>query len=98
MSILSTLQWLEATEFSTGIRESTYVWAYIDGVHVLGLCLFVGLTMFWDLRLLNVVMRRVPVSETASRPGTKLAVRFADGLRTPQGGDLASLKSKSCGK
>ena len=67
MSILSTLQWLEATEFSTGIRESTYVWAYIDGIHVLGLCLFVGLTMFWDLRLLNVVMRRVPVSEIWNR-------------------------------
>jgi hypothetical protein len=67
VSILSTLQWLEATEFSTGIRESTYVWAYIDGVHVLGLCLFVGLTLFWDLRLLNVVMRRVPVSEIWNR-------------------------------
>jgi hypothetical protein len=67
VSILSTLQWLEATEFSTGIRESTYVWAYIDGIHVLGLCLFVGLTLFWDLRLLNVVMRRVPVSEIWNR-------------------------------
>ena len=67
MSILSSLQWLEATQFSTGIRESTYVWAIIDGVHVLGLCLFVGLTLFWDLRLLNVVMKRVPVTEIWSR-------------------------------
>lgn len=67
MSILSSLQWLEATAFSTGIRESTYLWAIIDGVHVLGLCLFVGLTLFWDLRLLNVVMKRVQVSEIWNR-------------------------------
>lgn len=67
MSILSSLRWLEATEFSTGIRESTYLWAFIDGIHVLGLCLFVGLTLFWDLRLLNVAHRTVPVSEVWRR-------------------------------
>jgi hypothetical protein len=67
MSILSFLQWLQSTPFSTGIRESTWWYPVIESVHVLSLCLFLGIALFWDLRLLYWGFRRVPVSDIASR-------------------------------
>jgi hypothetical protein len=67
MSILSFLQWLQATPFSTGIRESTWWYPIIESVHVLSLCLFLGIAVFWDLRLLYMGFRRVPVSDLQSR-------------------------------
>ena len=66
-SILSFCQWLGATSFSIGIRESTWVYPIIESVHVLGLCLFVGLAMVWDLRLLGITFKRVPVSDVQSK-------------------------------
>ena len=67
MSFLSFLQWLQATPLSTGIRESTWWYPVIESVHVLSLCLFLGIALFWDLRLLALGLRRVPVSDLASR-------------------------------
>jgi hypothetical protein len=63
MSILSFLEWLQATPFSTGIRESTWWYPVIESVHVLSLCLFLGLAVFWDARLLYWGFKRVPVSQ-----------------------------------
>jgi hypothetical protein len=51
-TLLSFCQWLAETPFSTGIRESTYIYPIIESVHVLSLCIFVGLLLLWDLRLL----------------------------------------------
>jgi len=62
-TLLSFCQWLAETPFSTGIRESTYVYPIIESVHVLSLCVFVGLLLSWDLRLLGITLRRVAVSE-----------------------------------
>jgi len=39
----------------------------VESVHVLTLCLFVGLAAVVDLRLLGLMLRRVPVSELAAR-------------------------------
>ena len=61
---LSFITWLEATTFSTSLRESVYMWAIVDGVHVIGLCIFLGLLLFWELRLFNVGVRSASVSET----------------------------------
>jgi len=63
MTILSFLEWLQATPFSTGIRESTWWYPIIESVHVLSLCLFLGLAVFWDVRLLYWGFKRVPVSQ-----------------------------------
>ena len=49
-TLLSFCQWLAETPFSTGIRESTYVYPIIESVHVLSLCVFVGLLLSWDLQ------------------------------------------------
>lgn len=61
--VLSFCQWLGATSFSIGIRESTWVYPVIESVHVLSLCVFVGLLLLWDLRLVGITLRRAAVSE-----------------------------------
>ena len=66
-TLLSFCQWLAETPFSTGIRESTYIYPIIESVHVLSLCIFVGLLLLWDLQLLGVILRRVAVSEVWAR-------------------------------
>lgn len=50
------LQALEASAFSTVLRESTSVWAYptVLMLHTVGLALLVGLNAALDLRLLGV--------------------------------------------
>ena len=60
-------QWLGTTPISATIRESTWWYPIIESVHVLGLTLFVGLLLLWDLRLLGVTLRRVAVSEVWAR-------------------------------
>jgi hypothetical protein len=39
----------------------------IESIHVLTLCLFLGLAAMLDLRLLGITMRETPVSEMADR-------------------------------
>ena len=62
-TLLALFQWLGDTPFSIGIRESTWIYPVIESVHVLSLCVFVGLLLLWDLRLVGVTLRRVAVSE-----------------------------------
>jgi hypothetical protein len=66
-TMLSSCQWLANTPFSIGIRESTYSYPIIESVHVLSLCLFVGLLLLWDLRLLGITLPRIAVSEVWAR-------------------------------
>jgi len=66
-TLLSFCQWLADTPFSTGIRESTNLYPVIESIHVLSLCIFVGLLLLWDLRLLGITLRRVAVSEVWAR-------------------------------
>ncbi|MEE2635965.1 MAG: hypothetical protein VYE68_01875 [Acidobacteriota bacterium] len=56
--------WLEATAFSTWMRESTSVFAFpiILALHTIGLAILVGLTAAFDLRLLGVAAR-IPLGE-----------------------------------
>jgi Family of unknown function (DUF6644) len=65
-TLLSFCQWLGDTSFSIGIRESTWVYPVIESVHVLSLCVFVGLLVLWDLRLVGITLKRVAVSEVWS--------------------------------
>lgn len=65
MFLLQFCQWLADTPWSIALHEGPY--PLIESVHVLALCIFVGLAVMLDLRLLGVTMRRVPVSEVAHR-------------------------------
>src|SRR2546423_2789608 len=65
MSLLGFCQWLEETSLSVAIRESSWGFPFIESVHVLSLCLF-GIAVLVDLRVLDVALKRVPLSEVST--------------------------------
>jgi len=67
MSLLGFCQWLESTHGSIALHESIWAYPIVESLHVLTLCLFLGLTVMLDLRLLGVTMVRTPASEVAGR-------------------------------
>jgi len=60
-------QWLEGTQASVALRESIWAYPVIESIHVLTLCVFLGLTVMLDLRLLGITLRALPVSELTRR-------------------------------
>jgi len=66
MSLLATLlplaERLEQTSLGTAIAESTYAFPIIEGVHLIGLSIAVGLLFITDLRLADVILKRIPAA------------------------------------
>jgi hypothetical protein len=56
------LTWLHDTAFGTAIRESTWGEPVLETIHVLTLTVFLGFVILLDLRLLDLALRRTPVS------------------------------------
>jgi hypothetical protein len=54
---------LAHTAVGTYIRESTWEFPVIEGIHVLSIAMSVGMILWFDLRLLGINMRHRPVSE-----------------------------------
>jgi hypothetical protein len=67
MSLLGACQWLAETHGSAALRESLYMYPLVESLHVLTLCLFVGMAVLLDLRLLGVVLPQVRASEMTLR-------------------------------
>lgn len=67
MSPLDFFKWMADSSWSIGLHESRYGYPLVESIHVWALCLFFGLAVMFDLRLLGLTMRRVPVSEVAKR-------------------------------
>jgi hypothetical protein len=67
VSLLPFCEWLASTRGSIALHESLYMYPLVESVHVLTLCLFVGMSVVLDLRLLGLVFRRVPASEIIER-------------------------------
>ena len=61
-SIVELAEVLQATSIGTGIAESTVLFPLIEAVHLLGLAVSVGLLLIVDLRLLGVVLPKVPAA------------------------------------
>ena len=84
MSLLPFCEWLASTEWSVALHESLYMYPLVESVHVLTLCLFVGMTVLLDLRLLGLTLRRVSVQELTDRLMpfmlTGFVVMFVTGL------------------
>ncbi len=73
-------QWLRATPASEWINQTTWMWPLCETLHFLGLSLLVGITGFFDLRLMGF-FRRITVA--AARELMPLAVAgFAINLIT----------------
>lgn len=56
-------QYLYDSKVGSGIRESVWVFPIVEGTHLLGIALSVGLLCWFDLRLLGLVLRDQPVSK-----------------------------------
>ncbi len=67
MSLQTILESLEASSASVAIRESILFYPFVETTHVLTLCLFLGMTSTWDLRLAGCALRSVPVSQVVNR-------------------------------
>ena len=65
--MLGFCQWLGNTPWSVALHESILAYPVVESVHVLTLCLFLGLVVMLDLRLLGVTMLKTPVSEVMER-------------------------------
>ncbi len=72
--ILEFVAWMNELPWSIALRESRYVWPFVESSHVMTLGLFVGTAFVTDLRLLGWSLQRVPVSEVTDRllPWTRL--------------------------
>ena len=76
---------IEASAIGVAIAESRYAYPVIEGIHLIGLSISVGLIFLTDLRLMNVFMKRVPVIDVLRhlRPyviGGFIAVFISGGL------------------
>ena len=56
-------RYLYDSRVGAGIRESIWVFPIIEGTHLLGIAISVGLLCWFDLRLLGWVLRDQPVSK-----------------------------------
>jgi hypothetical protein len=61
------LTWVDNLPSSIALRESTWTYPVIESVHSVGIALFFGVLLFWDLRLMGFGLRRVPVSQVWAR-------------------------------
>ena len=67
MSLLPVAEWLASTSGSIALHESLYMYPVIESIHVLTLCVFVGMSVMLDLRLLGLALTRVPVTDITRR-------------------------------
>src|SRR5579872_1186033 len=83
-SLLSLCHWLQHTEFSQAVLQSSLVFTLIEGTHILALSISVGLVMVLDLRLLGLAFRgeRVAVimKQSAGLSMFGFALMFATGI------------------
>lgn len=54
--------WLSETRIGRGLLESLYAFPIVEGLHLMGIALSVGVLCWFDLRLLGLVLRDHPVS------------------------------------
>jgi hypothetical protein len=77
-------QYLYDSKVGQGIRESVWVFPIVEGTHLLGIALSVGLLCWFDLRLLGLVLRDTPVSKVWQQvmpvAFVGFAVMFVSGL------------------
>ena len=67
MSLMGLCEWLEMTEFSTGIRESLYLYGWLHVAHILSISLMFGSIVFLDLRLIGAGFRKRRVTDLAQQ-------------------------------
>ena len=67
MSLRILFEWVNVLPSSIALRESLNAYPVILTAHVVSMCLFVGLIIFWDMRLIGLALKPVPVSNIPTR-------------------------------
>jgi hypothetical protein len=67
MLFLNLFQWLEATPWSIAMRESEWLFPFVETIHVLALGVMLFPTALMDLRLLGLTMRDESVSSVRNQ-------------------------------
>ena len=84
MSLLSFFQWCEQSGIGDTIRNSVWLFPFIEAFHLVGLGLTAGAVLVVDLRLLGFGLRDHPVSQLAkdAQPWLlgSLTMMFASGI------------------
>lgn len=62
MPVRNVFEYVSNIQQSIDLRESQYVWSLFEVAHVLCMCLFAGLIVMMDLRLLGVGNMQTPFS------------------------------------
>ena len=65
--IRSVFEWVNEFPTSIGIRESIYLYPAILTTHIVGMCVFAGLVIMMDLRLLGIGNTSTPISQIQRR-------------------------------
>ena len=76
MSLLPFCQWLADTPGSIALHESLFMYPLVESAHVLTLCVFLGMAIMFDLRLLGFTLTRVPITEMKRRLGPWMVAGF----------------------
>ena len=80
MDLTVIVEWLKASSASAWINERTWVWPLAEILHFIGLSLLIGVTGFFDLRLMGF-FRRVSIRAAHSLVPLAL-IGFASNLLT----------------
>ena len=76
MTLLPFCQWLAGTSGSIALHESLFMYPLVESAHVLTLCVFLGMAIMLDLRLLGLTLRGVALSEIINRLGPWMVAGF----------------------
>jgi hypothetical protein len=60
-------EWVDTFPSSIALRESQYLWSWIVVAHVIGVCMFAGLLVMMDLRLVGRAHVTLPFSRLQRR-------------------------------
>ena len=63
MTLRSLFEWVDAMPSSVALRESLNAYPMLLTLHVVSMCLFAGIIIYWDMRLVGLAINRVPVSK-----------------------------------
>jgi hypothetical protein len=62
-TLLAIAERLENSQIGSAIAEGRYAFPIIEGIHLIGLSVAVGLIMLIDLRLIGVFLQEIPVKK-----------------------------------
>jgi Family of unknown function (DUF6644) len=67
MPVRNVFEYVSNLQQSIDLRESQYVWSLFEVAHVISMCLFAGLIIMMDLRLLGIGNMQTPFSTLQKR-------------------------------